>query len=1004
MKTVSLTKRFALGGVAAVLGLLCLVSTVQAVPYASGVVRNGNTVTFILNQDAEGLVVLRDGGNPVYPGTTAGELSFDMTGYTSYQIIVTGNTAAAWTKYIPNGYDRSFYIPLGVSIDKNPASPNFGKVYVSNAGPGTTTGGGNFQRNTPRGIYVLRADGVDTGEFGDGGVAWGGTLGPNKSCIGPDGHLYIADTSADLCYEIDPNDLSTAVQLIDASNKTDQQYVNSIWVTGTQAGGDRKIYLVNGRYTDPRVGLIEYDLGANAAVPANEVGVQVVTGVPLASYYGKDVSRDSNGDWYLSTYRSEPNQAPPIIKFDGTGEYPLDNHVIWSASRDYAGSPDGIDINEDARIVAYTAYNDGMVRIFSMATGEFIESFQAGSRGRDLAFDAAGNLVVVDNSQEQAHFWSPGGFTTAITSWDGTKAAFELVKAANEVSVTATTPEAAEAGPVNGVFTITRFGSTSEPLTVNYTLSGMAVNGEDYVQLPGTVVIPANASSVDVVVTPIDDAIPELPETVILTLDISDGYGITPPSSATVVILDNETPELRVVSLSTNVYERLSGDYATLVIQRYGDTNLFLQVDEANLTFSGTAVKDVDYQVDPYYAAFPLYLEPGAVSARVQIIYPLDNDVVDGARTVTVGMQAGSGFTAATNTVTTTIVDDEWGPETVVFRETFDTPASANNWTVFFADTNAVSPVMDGTVEFGQDYSWFGIPPAPGATDTYGLYLQANKDGVPAAAAINVYPKGKVFSGNYALRFDMYMIVGQAATTEYTLFGINHSGTKTNWFRNSAGGVPAGWTFDGLFYGVESDAAALGDYVLYSAPTTAGNNPTPLTPGRNASTLAQVFKAPPFAYAGAPANANAAASPSWVDVEVSQINGVVTLRMNKVVIFSYTNATPYTSGNIMLGYTDAYDSIGSPFAGVVFDNVRVVQFPATSRPAITGIVVTGGNVEITFTGETSDAAGAFGLQAAGTVTGAYGDVTATITVVSPGVFKAVRAVAGSEQYYRIKRL
>ena len=161
----------------------------------------------------------------------------------------------------------------------------------------------------------------------------------------------------------------------------------------------------------------------------------------------------------------------------------------------------------------------------------------------------------------------------------------------------------------------------------------------------------------------------------------------------------------------------------------------------------------------------------------------------------------------------------------------------------------------------------------------------------------------------------MYMIVGQAATTEYTLFGINHSGTKTNWFRNSAGGVPAGWTFDGLFYGVESDAAALGDYVLYSAPTTAGNNPTPLTPGRNASTLAQVFKAPPFAYAGAPANANAAASPSWVDVEVSQINGVVTLRMNKVVIFSYTNATPYTSGNIMLGYTDAYDSIGSPFAG-----------------------------------------------------------------------------------------
>ncbi|HPY29294.1 MAG TPA: Calx-beta domain-containing protein [Verrucomicrobiota bacterium] len=1004
MKTVSLTKRFSLGGLAVGLGLLCLASTLQAVPYASGVVRNGNTVTFILNHDAEGLVVLRDGGNPVYPGTAAGELSFDMTGYTSYQIIVTGNTAVGWAQYVPDGNDRNIEYPFGVSINKNPASPNFGKVYVSSARVGTTALG----RVCGDGIYLLRADGVEI-DFKDGGRTWIGDSAPYRSTIGPDDHLYVADLSNHVVFEFN-DDLSAVTQLIDGSNRTygpagaannADQYVHSVWVTGTQAGGDRKIYLVNGNYYDvARKGLIMYDLGSNATATPDDKGTQLI-GPQFYTYYPYDVAQDSEGNWYLNQYRASTGQAPAIDKFNGSI---IPNQTpIWSTGRDYTYTW-GLDIYEPGKLAAVGQASGGKVYIFSMNTGEFLESFTAGSAPRELAFDAAGNIVTVDNAVEFVRFWSPGGYTIAITSWDGTKAAFELVKAANEVSVTATTPEAAEAGPVNGVFTITRAGLASEPLTVNYTLSGTAVNGEDYVQLSGTAVIPANANSVDVVVTPIDDAIPELPETVILTLAASDDYGIMPPSSATVVILDNETPELRVVSLSTNVYERLSGDYATLVIQRYGDTNLFLQVDESNLTFSGTAVKDVDYQVDPYYAAFPLYLEPGAVSARVQIIYPLDNDVVDGARTVTVGMQAGSGFTAATNTVTTTIVDDEWGPETVVFRETFDTPASANNWTVFFADTNAVSPVMDGTVEFGQDYSWFGIPPAPGATDTYGLYLQANKDGVPAAAAINVYPKGKVFSGNYALRFDMYMIVGQAATTEYTLFGINHSGTKTNWFRNSAGGVPAGWTFDGLFYGVESDAAALGDYVLYSAPTTAGNNPTPLTPGRNASTLAQVFKAPPFAYAGAPANGNAPESPSWVDVEVSQINGVVTLRMNKVVIFSYTNATPYTSGNIMLGYTDAYDSIGSPFAGVVFDNVRVVQFPATSRPAITGIVVTGGNVEITFTGETSDAAGAFGLQAAGTVTGAYGDVTATITVVSPGVFKAVRAVAGSEQYYRIKRL
>jgi len=77
----------------------------------------------------------------------------------------------------------------------------------------------------------------------------------------------------------------------------------------------------------------------------------------------------------------------------------------------------------------------------------------------------------------------------------------------------------------------------------------------------------------------------------------------------------------------------------------------------------------------------------------------------------------------------------------------------------------------------------------------------------------------------------MFLIENSAsATTEYALFGINHSDTKTNWFRNSTttfnGVDSAGWSFDGVFYDVESDGSALGDYVGYSSPPTAGMNPT----------------------------------------------------------------------------------------------------------------------------------------------------------------------------------
>jgi hypothetical protein len=400
-----------------------LASSATAVPYASGISQSGSQISFILNQDAYSVeAILGGGAQTLSLGTTAGQLNFDLGVYSTYQIRVVGNEAPGWTQYIPDGYDRSIYTPNGISIDKNPSSPNFGKVFVSNAVTGTTAA---HSRNTPEGIYVLRADGVADG-FGTGGVTWGGTLGPGKSTIGPDGRLYVTDLSLDLCFEISA-DLQSATQLIDASNKTANQYVNSIHVTGTQAGGDRKIYLVNGYYVNSRTGVIEYNLGANATATASDTGTQVLGAAPFNNYYPYDIARDSNGDWYVNSYRSAVGQAPPIVKFDGTGTYPLDDDILWSASSAYAASPRGIDLDENAGIVAYTAYDNGWVYIFDMETGAFIESFDAGSRGRELAFDAAGNLITLDSTVEYARFWSRGGYTEALTTWDGSQWTFSVI-------------------------------------------------------------------------------------------------------------------------------------------------------------------------------------------------------------------------------------------------------------------------------------------------------------------------------------------------------------------------------------------------------------------------------------------------------------------------------------------------------------------------------------------------------------------------------------------------
>src|SRR5207247_791500 len=124
-----------------------------------------------------------------------------------------------------------------------------------------------------------------------------------------------------------------------------------------------------------------------------------------------------------------------------------------------------------------------------------------------------------------------------------------------------------------------------------------------------------------------------------------------------------------------------------------------------------------------------------------------------------------------------------------------------------------------------------------------------------------------------------------------------------------------------------TDAQAIPNYVNYSSPTTAGNNPTALTAGVNASSFQNVFKSPPWSVAGEPAVTATNIPPNalWSEVELSQIGSILTLRINNSTIFSYSNTNAYTSGNIMIGYEDAFDSIGPIECYVVYDNVRVIR-------------------------------------------------------------------------------
>ncbi len=119
------------------------------------------------------------------------------------------------------------------------------------------------------------------------------------------------------------------------------------------------------------------------------------------------------------------------------------------------------------------------------------------------------------------------------------------------VTVTADVPTATEAGPVAGSFRLTSNVISSDPITVQYSLTGSAVNGTDYVTAPLSATIPAGAADVVIPIVPIDDALVEVNETALLRLRSGGPYVVGTPSSATVTIVsDDVAPDLSISSLT----------------------------------------------------------------------------------------------------------------------------------------------------------------------------------------------------------------------------------------------------------------------------------------------------------------------------------------------------------------------------------------------------------------------------------------------------------------------
>jgi hypothetical protein len=212
------------------------------------------------------------------------------------------------------------------------------------------------------------------------------------------------------------------------------------------------------------------------------------------------------------------------------------------------------------------------------------------------------------------------------------------------VTIYATDSQASEAGSDAGTFTIRRNGPTNFAITVFYHLGGTASNGLDYDQLGGWVQIPAGALTASFNVRPIDDSLVEGDETVVAQITASPlacatcGYDIGVPSTATIVIADNDAgtnhpPGVNIYAVDPNASETASApnidppsDLALFTVRRSDDTNSGIVVFYA---ISGTASNGIDYQKLSGYVTLP----PGVSSANI-VVNPIDDNLVEGTETV----------------------------------------------------------------------------------------------------------------------------------------------------------------------------------------------------------------------------------------------------------------------------------------------------------------------------------------------------------------------------------
>ena len=397
---------------------------------------------------------LDDGGNPVPPGDYTFEVTAaDEIGHfnNDYDVIY----ARAGTRIFTRG---------GTSI-RNPAAPNFGHPIGGNGGGGGLlrgplnfwADGTGFRQEEPNLSRFSPFDVRDVLEVSDPPRNKHGRLYMLTS--DDDGSLYYSDRLDPLSkiYRFAPN-LDPASLTVIATSDDSSKKGHGLDVVGS--GEDRTVYWGLGntvvRFTigdDDTFDASNFELVADFGsyiVPADTTDTDT-TAADTSGIFVKDIVIDDSGYLYVSLRRgSETLGTSPglaIEKYDISGALPVtrDNSPLWTIPVGFDndnGKPTGFGIdrgedlesNVDDRIYFSNAAGgdppgwNGIHKIDDLETGgsSFVFADFTGSNGTsshaDMTVDAAGNLILFENSSEWLIALSPpdgpNEYTTPAPPWE----------------------------------------------------------------------------------------------------------------------------------------------------------------------------------------------------------------------------------------------------------------------------------------------------------------------------------------------------------------------------------------------------------------------------------------------------------------------------------------------------------------------------------------------------------------------------------------------------------